>query len=207
VAAAAAIVTAAVTAAITVAIVTSPNDGPTAIDERVAELEAQEAERNLERIDSLTQTTVAAHDELLPVMDQLHAILPLGGSPAQPASRDDVAALQASVSSAFEMFGSPESASTEVNVARGGFVLAVELLAASLTAYEAALDAGFDAGFETGGAGGSQLVEMAADLRMSAVDAWSVAATQLDVLNIDAENGHVHLYLPARPGEDTEVHH
>jgi hypothetical protein len=203
VAAAAAIVTAAVTAAITVAIVTSPNDGPTAIDERVAELEAQEAERNLERIDSLTQTTVAAHDELLPVMDQLHAILPLDGSPAQPASRDDVAALQASVSSAFEMFGSPESASTEVNVARGGFVLAVELLAASLTAYEAALDAGF----ETGGAGGSQLVEMAADLRMSAVDAWSVAATQLDVLNIDAENGHVHLYLPARPGEDTEVHH
>jgi hypothetical protein len=45
-----------------------------------------------------------------------------------------------------------------------------------------------------------QLRALAAKERDTAVTTWSVGGTQLDQINIDAGNGHQHVFLPADPG-------
>jgi hypothetical protein len=169
-------------------------DGGGELEQRTAELEEQEAAREAEQVGELTDIAVTVHGELLPVLAELHDVLPVEGPPGEPATHADLDGWRVAVDGARTEFGDPPSASTEVNTARGGLVLAVDLLGSSLTAYESAL--ADDAGERP------RLEGLAADLRRNAVDAWSVAATQLDLLNIDAGNGHVHLYLPVRPGED-----
>jgi hypothetical protein len=43
------------------------------------------------------------------------------------------------------------------------------------------------------------LREVAAGARDTAVTTWSVGATQLDQINVDAGHGHQHVFLPADP--------
>lgn len=196
----AAVVAVVITVAATVAITMAMDDGQDgALAERTAELEAQQNERHIEQVGELIQTVTDVHGQLVPVMAELHAMLPTDDSPAQPATEDEVAALRESVANARDTFGEPESATTEFNTARSGFELATELLSSALLAYESALS--------SDGQESERLEQLAADLRMNAVDAWSVAATQLDLLSIEAEYGHVHLYLPTRPGDDVDFHH
>ncbi len=167
---------------------------------RVAELEAEEEARNAEVVTELTQQATAAHHALLSLMEGMHGVLPAEGAPsATPATATDIAGWRAAVDEATATFGEPPSASTEVNVTRNGLVLAVDLLRSAVTAYESAVATP---------AGDQQdtLLTLASDLRTQAVGAWAVAATQLDVLNIDAGNGHVHINLPIRPGEETDPH-
>lgn len=169
-------------------------------DDRAAELQAQEEAREAEQIVELNDVAIAVQAELLPVLDGLNAVLPVDPSaPARPGSSEDVASWRSAVDGAVATFGDPPSASTGVNLARNGLLLSVELLGSAVTAYESSLAAA--------GAERTALENLAADLRMQAVDAWGVAATHLDVLNIDAGHGHVHIYLPARPGEEMEAPH
>jgi hypothetical protein len=49
------------------------------------------------------------------------------------------------------------------------------------------------------------LLTVASRQRLLAVTAWSVAATQLDQLNIDAGNGHRHACLTDSPEGGTTV--
>ncbi len=193
------VVTVLVAAVILAAAVLVNRDGGSELEQRTAELEAQEAAREAEHVTQLTDTAVTVHDQLVPVMAELHAALPVDGAPAEPSTAAEVTEWQALVDGVRSEFGDPPSASTQVNTARGGLVLAVDLLSSALTAYESALAASD---------GESDRLEgLAGELRTNAVDAWAVAATQLDLLNIDAGHGHVHLYLPMRPGEDVEDPH
>ncbi|TDD97274.1 hypothetical protein [Jiangella asiatica] len=179
-------------------ILSGGDDDPLA--ERVAELEAEEEARNAEVITQLTEQATAAHDALLPVMEGLHGVLPAEGPPSgSVAPAADVAGWRSAVDDATATFGEPPSGSTEVNTARNGLVLAVDLLGSAVTAYESAAAT-------PSGAQQDTLLTLASDLRTQAVGAWSVAATQLDVLNIDAGNGHVHINLPIRPGEEVDPH-
>jgi hypothetical protein len=54
------------------------------------------------------------------------------------------------------------------------------------------------------GTGAETLSDLAFTLRDRALDAWSTAATQLDVITIDATGGHLHASLPIAPqGDET----
>lgn len=79
------------------------------------------------------------------------------------------------------------SAGTEVNVARSGLRTTVDLFTAAVTARElaAAVDGGGDARLES----------HATDLGRQGLRAWTVAATQVDAVNVAAGNGHVHVQL------------
>jgi hypothetical protein len=83
------------------------------------------------------------------------------------------------------------SGSTATNIARNGLRNAVSELSVALDTFAAAraLPAGHQ----------PRLLVMASRQRLLAVNNWSVAATQLDQLNIDAGNGHQHVYLTDSP--------
>lgn len=191
-------VLAAVNIVLATLVLTSGGDDGDSLDSRVADLEAQEDARHVELVAELTQQTTAAHSGLLPVIEGLHAVVPSGGTAAVSPTATP-AAWHSAVGAAIGTYGDPPSGSTEFNTARNGLLLAIDLLGSAATAYEAAAAA-------PAGPQQEELLELAGRLRDQAVAAWSVAATQLDVLNIDAGYGHVHITLPSRPGEEVDPH-
>jgi hypothetical protein len=191
-------VLAAVNIVLATLVLTSGGDDGNTLDDRVADLAAQEEARHVELVAELTQQTTAAHSGLQSVIAGLHAVVPSGGTAAVVAGADP-AAWHRAVGAAIGTYGDPPSGSTEFNTARNGLLLAIDLLGSAATAYEAAVAA-------PAGPQQEQLLELAGRLRDQAVAAWSVAATQLDVLNIDAGYGHAHITLPARPGEEVDPH-
>jgi hypothetical protein len=174
------------------------DDGGDPVAERVAELEAQEEARGVELVAELTQQTTAAHAGLLGVIEGLHTVVPAGGTAVVSPSVNP-GAWHTAVGAAIGTYGDPPSGSTEFNTVRNGLLLAIDLLGSAATAYESAVVA-------PAGPQQDELLELAGRLRDQAVAAWSVAATQLDVLNIDAGYGHAHITLPARPGEEVDPH-
>lgn len=167
-----------------------PPPGPD--PDRVAELEASESARHVEQVGALIDTTRDAHDELLPVVEGLDTALPADGSePGEAPGGDEVDGWADTVDGVAERLGASPSGGTGYNVARGGVRSAVDVLGSSVEVYAAALDAE--------GGERERLEGVAADLRTQAVRAWSVAATQLDAVAIEAGHGHVHIYLPAAP--------
>jgi hypothetical protein len=92
--------------------------------------------------------------------------------------------------------------SSEHNIVRNSLLLSVRLLGDTLDVLELAGDAG-----GTGGRGageGSEALDVAGDLRTRAVDAWAVAAVQLDLQYVGADRGHLHAFLPLHSGMSTE---
>ncbi|MDA2812404.1 hypothetical protein O4J56_17310 [Nocardiopsis sp. RSe5-2] len=167
-----------------------PPPGPD--PDRVAELEASESARHVDQVGALIDTTRDAHDELLPVVEGLDTALPADGSePGEAPGGDEVDGWAETVGGVAERLSASPSGDTDYNVARGGVRSAVDLLGSSVEVYAAALDAE--------GSERERLEGVAADLRTQAVRAWAVAATQLDVVAIEAGHGHVHIYLPAAP--------
>ncbi|WP_116950316.1 hypothetical protein [Jiangella endophytica] len=193
-----AVVLAAVNIVLATLVLSGGRDDDDPVADRVAELEAQEEVRQVELVGQLTEQTTAAHAGLLNVIDGLHTVVPAGGQ-AVVSPAVDPTAWHSAVGAAIGTFGDPPSGSTEFNTARNGLLLAIDLLGSAATAYESAVAA--PAGPEQ-----DRLLELAGRLRDQAVAAWSVAATQLDVLNIDVGNGHVHITLPSRPGEEVDPH-
>lgn len=161
---------------------------------RVAELEASADVRHVDQVESLIGHTRAAHDELLPVLESLNEVLPADGSaPAEEfPDGEEIDEWLNTVRDASSHFSHAESGQTDFNVTHAGLSGSVDLLGSALSAYHAASQAEGDQQVE--------LLDLSADLRDQAVKAWSVAATQLDVVSIDAGHGHIHLYLPSEPG-------
>jgi hypothetical protein len=85
-----------------------------------------------------------------------------------------------------EFFAETVSGETGTNVARGGFAAALDALNEAVETYALAV--------EQPGARGA-LLERARQQRDLAVRSWSVAATQLDAINIATGYGHQHVYL------------
>lgn len=163
---------------------------------RVAELEASAGERDVAQVEELVQQTRTAHEELLPVVESLDGAVPANGSASpdgEEPGADEVDDWLATTDGAAEHFEDVPSGETDYNVAHAGLANSVDLLGSAVVAYSSALEAE-DEGLR------AEMTELAGDLRTQAVRSWSVAATQLDVLSLDAGHGHVHLYLPAAPG-------
>lgn len=187
---------------------TAPSPGGIEVDPaRVAELEAAEEERNVANLTAAGELAVSVQERLLPVMDGLHGALPSdealadGARPARPTAaevgqwRDVVQEVTAEVEAL-------PSGSSEHNIMRNGFLLSTRLLGDTLDVLELA-DGGDAASGDSSG-DSDQLHAVAGDLRSRAVDAWAVAAVQLDLQYVGADRGHLHAFLPLHSGMSTE---
>ncbi|MDG4787774.1 hypothetical protein O7626_17825 [Micromonospora sp. WMMD1102] len=171
--------------------VTAGDDPPMA--DEVAQLRAEEAKRDATQIVDLTNQARQVQQSLVPVLDGLAAAVPVGSGSGPLAAPAAVTGWQASTDKAVEGFADPPSAGTGVNIARSGLAAAVRALDVAVDTYAAAL--------AVPAADRPQLLELVGRQRDVAVATWSTAATQLDLLNVDAGNGHTHVFLPAVPGQ------
>nr|WP_062341883.1 hypothetical protein [Herbidospora sakaeratensis] len=148
----------------------------------VEKMQISDLKRDAEQIKTLT-------DQARLTVEELDKILPAMGEPGPP----DVPAWQEAIRKAVERHSETPSGMTETNVARGGFRSAVNALSISVDLLAAAQ--------KLPEADRAPYVELATRQRTLAVTTWSVAATQLDQLNVEAGYGHQHAYLSGAPGE------
>jgi hypothetical protein len=150
---------------------------PAETDRMAEDIRAADAVRDKQQIKELTGLARATRDDLAPVVTGL----------AGDGTAADVQTWRRIVDAAVTSFADPPSGSTATNVARGSLAGAVDQLDLAVAAFEQSL---------AGGAGAKELAVRQKDL---AVTAWSVGATQLDQINVDAGYGHQHVYLEADP--------
>ncbi|GHJ08576.1 hypothetical protein TPA0907_29430 [Micromonospora humidisoli] len=152
---------------------------PDATESTIADLRRAEAKRDAQQITELTATARRLRDEITPVLDALRA--------EPTADPQQARQWQQTLLRAAEPFANPPSGSTATNVARGGLRGAVEQTSLAVESYLLAV---------TGPpAQRAALTALAKRQAEQAAAAWSVAATQLDQVNVDAGHGHQHVYL------------
>jgi len=158
-----------------------------AIESEAATLRKQTQVRDKEQVAELTDRMRGTVDALVPVIDGFAKALPPGketlGPLAKPAA---VAKWRAAVRKENEYFAETVSGETGTNVARGGFHAALDALNEATETYVLAVR---DPGNRRA------LLARAREQRDLAVRSWSVAATQLDAINIATGYGHQHVYL------------
>jgi hypothetical protein len=167
-------------------------NGPDATERRIAELKQEEVERDVAQLGPLTDLAKGSRDHLSPVLQAMAGAVPLGGAaPGQMPTAEVVKGWHDVVSAEEERYAQAPSAGNGINVARTGMRTAVQQLATAVDGFEAALTAPEPLK--------GTLLALAGQQRTLALRTWSVAAIQLDVINIDAGRGHVHVQLPAGP--------
>ncbi|MDF9876216.1 hypothetical protein [Cellulosimicrobium cellulans] len=166
---------------------------------RVAELEAAEEARDADNLVASIEHARHVQDELVPVLHGLHAVLPVDGSSAVPADPADVADWRATVDGLVAETESLQSGSSEHNIVRNGMLTSLQLVGDTLDAV--GLAAAADASDPTAA---SDLYALAGDLRTRAVDAWGLAAIQLDLRSTAGGQGHVHVFLPVHPDDSLD---
>lgn len=150
-------------------------------------LRRQTQVRDREQVRELTERMGAIQGDLAPVLDGLARTFPPGEDRTGPvAGAADVREWLSTVEEADAYFEDPPSGETGTNIARGGFAAAVDALLGATRTYALALDGAGDR---------DALLERAREQRDLAVRTWSVAATQLDAINIATGFGHQHVYL------------
>ncbi|MFF5113788.1 hypothetical protein [Streptosporangium sp. NPDC000509] len=167
---------------------------PDATQNAIAEMREAEAKRDVQQITELTTLARTTADDLNKILAGLAEALPVEGtSDAPPAARERVEEWQRILRETAEKHAPTPSGATGTNVARGGLRSAVTALVTAVDTYAA--------GLRLPEGSRKDLLDLAARQRSTAVTMWSVAATQLDQLNVDAGNGHQHAYLTSTPGD------
>lgn len=164
--------------------------GPDKTERRIAELREAEARRDVEQIVVLTDLARGSRDRLAPVLTGMSKAAPADASSGAVPTAEEVAGWRDVVTAELRRYSETPSAGNGVNVARTAFTTSVRQLAVAVGGFEAALNAPDP---QRG-----RLVGLAAEQRTLALQAWSVAALQLDVINIEAGKGHVHIQLDPR---------
>ncbi|WP_436495035.1 hypothetical protein [Actinokineospora sp. HUAS TT18] len=173
-------------------LISTATSGPDATEQRIAELRQEEVDRDIAQLGPLTDLAKGGRDRLAPVLAAMAEVIPAGSAtPARQPTADQVKGWREVVSAEVERYAQAPSAGNGINVARTGLRTAVEQLAASVDGFEAALNSAEPQR--------NTLVALAGQQRTLGVRTWSVAAIQLDVININAGKGHVHVQLPAGP--------
>ncbi|GAA3684668.1 hypothetical protein C8D88_12634 [Lentzea atacamensis] len=171
-----------------VAFLITSGNGPDATQRRIAELEREDAARDAAQLGPLTDQAKGTRDSLAPVLAAMAQAAPVDGSaPKSPLTSDAVTGWRDVVAAAEKSYEQSPSAGNGINVARAGLRTAVQQLAAAVRGFETALGVAEPVR--------STLVALAGEQRTLALRTWSVAAVQLDVINIEAGRGHVHVQL------------
>ncbi|GAA3016801.1 hypothetical protein [Streptosporangium longisporum] len=167
---------------------------PDAGQAAVADMQEAEAKRDVRQISELTTTARVTAGDLNGVLSGLAKALPQDRTlTAQPARSAEIDEWRRVLRQAVDRHAETPSGTTATNVARMGFRNAVNAVVIAVDAYAAGqrLPADLRRDF----------LDLAARQRSAAVATWSVAATQLDQINVSAGNGHQHVYLTSAPGE------
>jgi hypothetical protein len=161
---------------------------PDATTRAIDDLKAQEARRDVDQIRELTAVARRSQQALTALLTAFDAVVASG----RPADAATVAGWQQTMKGLVDAHADSPSGTTATNVARGGFRGAVADFQVAIDVYAAAV------------AGPAErrpgLVEIAERARTGAATAWSVAAAQLDQINVDAGLGHQHVYLETERG-------
>lgn len=162
-------------------------------EQKIADLQRSDAERDVKQVATLTELARGSADRLAPVLNAMAAAMPVakGAAPGPAPTPDVIRGWRDVVSKEVTSHADSPSAGTAVNVARGGLRAAVQQLNGAVDLFDAAVGAPE--------ALRAQLTTLAGQQRTLALRTWSVAAVQLDVINIDAGYGHAHVQLPAGP--------
>ncbi|WP_030490318.1 hypothetical protein [Micromonospora chokoriensis] len=161
---------------------------PDATESAIASIKQAEAKRDAQQIAELIETARRLRDQIGPVLTAIKTEATAGRAPDAAKARQ----WQETMRQAAEPFADPPSGTTATNVARGGLRGAVQQASLAVDAY--ALAAGVPA------AQRAALLDVTARQAAEAATSWSVAATQLDQISIDAGHGHQHVFL------DTDAH-
>ncbi|MCO1594069.1 hypothetical protein M8C17_02730 [Micromonospora sp. RHAY321] len=162
---------------------------PDPIDSSITEMREAEARRDTQQIAELTTTARRLSDEISPILAALKA-----DTPSQQAGAEQARQWQQAVRQAAQPLADPPSGTTATNVARGGLRVALDQAALAVDTYLLAV---------TGPAAQrAALTQLATRQATQAAATWSIAATQLDQINIDAGHGHQHVHLETGPGGD-----
>ncbi len=140
-----------------------------------ADIRAADAARDKVQVKELTDLARTTRDALAPVV---------AGLGEHTATAADVTTWRQAVDAAAKSFDDPPSGTTATNVARGSLAAAVDQLAVAVDPDQR----------------GPAMHDLATEQRDLAVTTWSVGATQLDQVNVDAGYGHQHVFLQADPG-------
>jgi hypothetical protein len=161
-----------------------------AVQSEAERLREQTQVRDREQVEDLTGRMRQMVEDLQPVLAGLARTFPPGADDRTgrlvPAAQLD--RWRGPLREADRYFENPPSGETGTNVARGGFAASIDALVGAVDTYRLAVQAGADRG---------PLLERARDQRNLAIRTWSVAATQLDAINIATGFGHQHVYLGA----------
>jgi hypothetical protein len=167
---------------------------PSPTDTAIASLRADEAKRDATQIVELTSLARSTSEQVKPVVAGLRSGLPVadtGAAATQPVTDKQLAQWKQIMAQQVERHRDTPSGSTATNIARNGLRNAVSQLSLALDTFAAARALPADHR--------APLLAVASRQRLLAVTDWSVAATQLDQINIDAGNGHQHVYLTDAP--------
>jgi hypothetical protein len=166
--------------------------------ERLADgLRAEAALRDKTEIKTLTELARTTRDRLAPVLDGLERAMPAeptadGGTRPAAATPADIEKWRQAVAAAVKDFADPPSGETATNVARSSLASAVRQIATTVDTYATSQ--------ALTGPTRKTVMVLAVRQRADAVFTWSVGATALDAVNVDAGYGHQHVFLPASPG-------
>ncbi|GAA2193325.1 hypothetical protein [Micromonospora lupini] len=156
---------------------------PDATEASIADLRRAETKRDLQQIADLTALARRTSDQISPILAALGA----GGTTGPVPDPGQARQWQQAVRAAAEPFANPPSGTTATNVARGGLRSAVDQAAVAVDTYALAAN--------SPAVNRKALTDLAARQATLAATTWSVAATQLDQVNVDAGHGHQHVYL------------
>ncbi|WP_214316911.1 hypothetical protein [Nonomuraea sediminis] len=162
---------------------------PDSTERTVERLRSEAALRDKEQIKALTELARTTRDRLTPVLDGLDRAMPTGPAAAPPA---DVAKWRQAAAAAVKDFADPPSGETATNVARSSLASAVRQLATTVDTYASSQ--------ALAGPTRETVLALAIRQRADAIFTWSVGATALDAVNVDAGYGHQHVFLPVSPG-------
>ncbi|GIJ79920.1 hypothetical protein SAMN05443287_102442 [Micromonospora phaseoli] len=158
---------------------------PSPTEANIAQLQKAEVERDAQQIVELTAMAHQTGQELSPILQAVRQEAEAGRTPEAA----QVSQWQQTMNRLIAQFADPPSGMTATNVARGGLRSAVEQTAVAVDSVALALSGP--------AAGRTEQLALAARQATLAVTTWSVAATQLDQINIDAGLGHQHVHLDA----------
>lgn len=167
---------------------------PSSVEQMADRIRTESALRDKTQIKTLTELARTTGDRLAPVLDGLDRAMPADGT-AGPAAvtAADVENWKKAAAAAVSGFADPPSGETATNVARSSLASAVRQIATTVDTYAAARN--------LAGPARTTAVDLAVRQRADALFTWSVGATALDAVNVDAGYGHQHVFLPTSPGD------
>ncbi|MEU5727279.1 hypothetical protein [Micromonospora sp. NPDC047738] len=162
---------------------------PSPTEAGTAQIREADAKRDVQQITELTEMARETADQLSPILRAIKQDTDAGRTP----EASQVQQWQQTMRQLTEQFANPPSGMTATNVARGGLRSAVDQGAVAVDSVALAVTS-------PAPARKNQLALAARQAALASVT-WSVAAAQLDQLNIDAGHGHQHVYLDAGDAE------